>query len=185
MVTERTDHSQRRSAEALGLLLIFLGLFFFAGQWLDMDPGRDAWPYFIVVPGALMVLAGLLSRDRGGALLPVGSAVSTVGLILLFQNWTGLWATWAYAWTLIPAAVGLGLLMHGLVHRNAEGTRAGGRLLALMLLFFAAGAFFFEVVVGLNGFGLRYAWAAGYWPLLLILGGVFLLARNLFGGERV
>jgi hypothetical protein len=185
MNTEHVRRVQGRGGEALGILLILFGILFFAGQWFDFDVGQYAWPFFVIVPGVLVLLAGLLSggRDSGG-LLPVGSAISAVGLILLFQSWTGLWATWAYAWALIPAAVGLGLLTHGLLHENPEGVRAGGRLLALMLGFFVVGAFFFELVIGLNGFGLRYAWAADYWPLLLVLGGLLLLARNLFSGER-
>ena len=169
----------------LGILLVLFGVLFFAGQWFDIDVGQYLWPFLIIVPGVLLLLGGLVSaRGEGGAMLPVGSAVTTVGLILLFQTITTLWASWAYIWALIPAAVGLGLTAQGALHGDAEAAQSGPRLLTIGLVLFALGALFFEGIVGLNGFGLRFGWAANYWPLLLVGLGVLLLIRNFFGGEE-
>ena len=39
--------------------------------------------------------------------------MTTIGLMLAIQNTFNLWETWAYAWTLIPTAVGIGLTLQG------------------------------------------------------------------------
>ena len=38
----------------LGAVLVALGIMFFAGQVLDVNLGRFAWPFFIIVPGVLL-----------------------------------------------------------------------------------------------------------------------------------
>ena len=46
-----------------------------------------------------------------------GTVATTVGLVLLYQNNTGHWESWAYAWALVgPAASGLGLALWGAAH---------------------------------------------------------------------
>lgn len=184
MVTERHPARHDRGSGWLGALLILVGALFFAGQWFDFDLGQYGWPFIILVPGLLLILGGLVTaRREGGGMLPAGSAVTMVGLILLFQNTTALWATWAYAWALIPAAVGVGLWLLGRLHDDPEARKSGRGLLQVGLTLFAMGAFFFEGILGLSGFGLRFAWAAQLWPLLLIGAGLLLLGRNLFSSE--
>ena len=47
-----------------------------------------------------------------------GSIVTTVGSVLLYQQTTGHWESWAYAWALVgPGAAGLGMLVYGLLFR--------------------------------------------------------------------
>jgi hypothetical protein len=57
-------------------------------------------------------------------------------------------------------------------------------MLAIGLALFLIGAFFFEGLIGLSGFGLNLGWSISYWPLLLIGAGIILLIRSFFEGER-
>ena len=173
-------HLQRGPGyNAIGILLILFGVLFFAGQLFNFDITQFGWPFIIIVPGVLVLVAGLLAEERGeGVLLTLGSVATAVGLILFFQNSTGLWATWAYAWALIPASVGLGQLLHGLLHRHADNVQGGVRMLTIGLLLFAGGAFFFEGIMDLNGYGFAPGWGSSLWPLLLIGAGIVLLVQN-------
>ena len=69
-----------------------------------------------------MMAFGLTQRD-GSGLTVAGSIVTMVGLVLLYQNATGNWKGWAYAWALVgPGGSGLGMLLYG--------TRSGNRKMA-------------------------------------------------------
>jgi hypothetical protein len=94
--------------------------------------------------------------------------VTTVGLILLYGNTTNHWEVWAYAWVLIIAAVGLGIMI------TTPPENTGGQRVGFWMLVAGAGVFLilgsvFEGFV----FGGRMA---TYWPVLLIIvGGVVML----------
>lgn len=99
---------------------------------------------------------------------------SGIGGLLYWQNATNQWASWAYAWTLIPGFAGVGALLMGLLGKEPmRNFRAGAWLVFISLVMFAIfGAF----LGGMNFFG-------PYWPLLLVALGVILLARNLWGAR--
>ena len=92
--------------------------------YADLDPsawlGGSGWTLFVIVPGVLLLASGLLT-DRPAALglTIAGSIVTTIGLLLLAMDQTDRWDAWAYAWALIPAAAGVGLVLHGLRTRIA------------------------------------------------------------------
>jgi hypothetical protein len=185
MVTQGTSRHGRGN-EAFGILLVLFGVVFLIAQWFNFDVGHYGWPLLVIVPGVLLLVSGMFVRaSSGGVLVTLGSITTTVGLILFFQNTTDLWATWAYAWALIPAGVGLGQLVHGVLHGHSEGVRLGTRMLVTSLALFVAGAFFFELVVGISGFGFATRWGANLWPLLLIGLGALLLARSFMQGESI
>src|SRR5215510_5494584 len=94
-----TDTQRPRSATGLGFLLVVLGLIFFAGVALD---GRLAGP--LAMPGAL---------------------ITTVGLILLYQSTFDRYQTWAYAWTLLVVAGGVGLLIDAAWRNRPERAQLG------------------------------------------------------------
>jgi uncharacterized membrane protein HdeD (DUF308 family) len=82
-----------------GLLLIVLGVLFLIGQMINVDVERLAWPFFVIVPGILVFFFALGRGDQTGERLAmVGSAVTMVGTILLFQNTFDYFQSWAYAW---------------------------------------------------------------------------------------
>lgn len=173
-----------------GLGLIVIGSLLLAGMFLDL-PFRDwamriqwdwAWTLFVIAPGVVMLLTGLFGpRDSAGLVIP-GSIVTTIGLILLGQVVFEAWSTWAYAWTLIVASVGLGLFLFGLRTRKPQVRRTGSVMLAAGLIAFVGFAFFFEVVIGLGGFfspEIRRA----VLPALVILAGIFIVISS-FGPKK-
>lgn len=159
----------------LALLLIVVGLFFSAVTYF---PGyvraEQWWPSFILLPGLAMlgtgVAGGLSGGGRGlGAMAIPGCIVSTVGLILLYANVTNHWEVWAYAWALIPASVGLGIMLaSALKSGDPHSSRSGKWLLVSFLAVFAVFGLFFE--------GLIFNRTIGrFWPVLLILVGLLML----------
>jgi hypothetical protein len=170
------ERARNFGALAVGLGLIILGVLFLLGVVLQIDVWGAVWPFFIIVPGLLFFVA-MVSIGKPGAPLAVpGSIVTTVGLILFFQNVTGFWATWAYAWALIfPTSVGIGIAIAGLWSDDSRAVRAGAGMAAVGLAIFVFFAFFFEVILNLNG--LRSGPVGRILiPLMVIGAGVVLLA---------
>jgi hypothetical protein len=104
--------------------------------------------------------------------------------VLLVQNATDRFDTWAYAWTLVVlVGPGTGRWLAGAVHGHRDLAASGGRLAGAGLAGFAVLAVFFEVVVGLSGSwdgaASRYSLAA-----VLILAGLILLGRRLLMAGR-
>lgn len=166
----------------IGVVMIVLGALFFIAQLLDVSLGRYLWPLWVLVPGAIVLLIGCMSRGGAGeAMCIVGSIISMVGLLLMVQNATGTFQTWAYAWALVgPTSPGIGLWLHGTLKGNAENAKSGRELIRIGLTMFLIAGIFFELVIGISGFGLGRLGL----PILLIALGVVFLARNLFGMPR-
>ncbi len=97
--------------QRLGVSLIVAGAVFLLGSLFGWDLGPSLWPLFISVPGVLLLLAATLSPVS--TLFIPGSVLTTLGLIFFVQELTGHDESWAYAWALLPAAVGVGLFLHG------------------------------------------------------------------------
>jgi hypothetical protein len=173
--------AQRGAGAVVGLVLIGLGLLFFVAQFFTVDLGHYLWPFFVIIPGLAFFAAMVLGGRKASGLAVPGSIITTVGLLLFYQNISDHWESWAYAWALIPTAVGIGLVIHG-TFGDRPSVRASGRRLALVgiVLFLVFGAFF-EAVLNISGI-----WALGQWlwPILLILVGLLMLARNLFRADR-
>lgn len=166
-----------RSALTLGAILILGGLLLFAAQVLDLDIGALGWPSIVVGVGVVLLLLGLLVNNEQGMVIG-GTVVTTVGLVLFYQDQTGRWESWAYAWALVgPAASGLGMLLWGL--RSGSGTELRNGTWALLggLGLFAVGFLFFEGMLGISGDRLPIAdWVL---PALVIGIGVVVLGRGL------
>ena len=116
---------------AVGIIVLLLPLFPNVSDFLNID---QQWPLIIVVVGGMFILGALLGSP--GLAVP-GSIVSGIGLLLYYQNLSGNWASWAYAWTLIPAFVGVGIILsHAISGDFAGGLKAGGGLIAIALVMF-------------------------------------------------
>jgi hypothetical protein len=183
------DDARRRwpGREAtLGGLLVLLGILVLLGQALELDLGRVGWPFFVLVPGLGLLGLGLATPSRlGEVLASVGGVVAMAGLVLLVQDATDRFDTWAYAWTLVVlVGAGMGRWLVGIVRGRAALAASGGWLVAAGLVGFVGLAAFFEVVVGLGG-GHRNG-AVGRYGLavLLILAGLGLLGRRLLAARR-
>jgi len=112
-------------------------------QWL----GGSGWTMLIIVPGLLLLAAGLMTKgSRALGLTIAGSVVTTIGSMLLAMDQLGHYEAWAYAWALIPAAVGLGLVLHGLRSHDRPFVRMGVRLAAIALGMFVVAGWFFETL---------------------------------------
>jgi hypothetical protein len=170
---------------ALGGLLLLLGIVVLLGQAIDLDLGRIGWPFFVIVPGLALLGLGLATPGRPGELLAtVGGLVTMAGLVLLVQNSTDRFDTWAYAWTLvILVGPGIGRWLLGVVRGRGDLAATGGWLMAAGLVGFLVLAAFFEVVIGIGG---RPVGSAGRYGLaaLLILAGLVLLGRRLLAARR-
>jgi len=160
----------RRGNLAGALVLILLGVWFLAVQ---LSPGlrafaynRLTWPAIIIGVGVLMGLIGLVTWVPG--LLIPACIVSGIGGLLYWQNATGNWASWAYAWALIPGFVGVGVILSGLMRRDRHAVIGGGWTIFNSLVLLAIFGSF------LGGMALFK-----YWPVLLILVGILLLFQGL------
>lgn len=159
-----------------GLALVLLGGWLLAvrlipslGRWFD---NVFDWPVFVIGTGVLLLLFGLVARAPGMAI--PAAIVGGIGGLLYWQNATGNWESWAYAWTLIPGFVGTGLLLMGLLPGGgSDSLRAGGWLLVVSLTLFVV---FGSFLGGRNLLG-------PYWPALLIVLGLVLLGRSFVGGR--
>jgi hypothetical protein len=160
-----------RSTLVLAVILIAIGLAFLA---LNLIPGMDlrtTWPVILFVVAAGFFLPAVLwpSARRGlaGLFIP-GAIVAAVGVVLTYNTLSGDWAAWGYAWTLIVAGVGLGLILSAWGGGWGRGTAVvGAWLLGSSLAVFSI----FAAI-----FGGPLLKAAG--PLFLILLGGWLLLRS-------
>lgn len=160
---------QRRSNLALGVVLILLGLVFLATRLL---PGLElviGWPWIVIGVGAALLVIGLLTGVPDMAV--PGCIVGGIGGILYYQNLTNDWTSWSYMWALIPAFVGVGMLVAALLGgRSRYAIREGIRtLLVGIVLFVVFGSFFGA-----------FSWLGVYWPLVLVGAGVLILIENFF-----
>lgn len=155
---------------AIALFLIILGLWYLL---IELSPqierfayGRETWPLQIIGVGALLALLGLATWSPG-MMIPA-AIVGGIGGLLYWQNATGNWGSWAYAWALIIIFVGIGIALTGLMEKS-RGTLVG------------AG---WTVFVGVVQFLIFGAFLGGsvliqkFWPVAIILLGVILLARG-------
>ena len=166
------DRQMRRNL-LVGVVLVLLGVWFLAvqfvpglGNWINIE---WSWPLLIMAVGAFLLLFGLLVGAPGMAVPAV--IVAGIGGILYYQNATGDWTSWSYLWTLIPGFVGVGVILAGLLGGDFRSslTEGGGLIIISLILFFI----FASIMGGWNLLG-------DYWPVLLILLGVWLLIRQLF-----
>lgn len=165
---------QNRSRIALGLILILIGAFSLArlfipglNAWLQFN---FAWPFWIIGVGALFLLIGLLIGAPGMAV--PAALIAGVGGILYYQYLTDDWQSWGYLWTLIPGFVGLGTIIAGLLGENPrQSLRSGFSSIVVSLFLLVIFAAIFDRAGNL---------AARYWPILVILLGLWILVQNAF-----
>src|SRR6267143_2031697 len=143
----------RRPSMVLGGLLVLIGAILLAGQFVRVEIWHYGWPLFVIAPGVLLLILALTARGFAGEGLAIaGSVITVIGLILLYQNTSGHFESWAYAWALIPASVGAGMMLYGWVAHRPANVRVGTRLLATGLVIFLLGVLFFEGALGLGGY---------------------------------
>jgi hypothetical protein len=170
----------RRGTIVAGVLLIALGAAFLVNNQLNLDWDRYGWPVFVIAPGVFLLLVGLAIRNEAGLGMAIpGGIITSVGLLLAFQNATGAWASWAYAWALVaPGSVGLTLSAFGLLHRRLDLLDAGLRTAATGLGLFVGFGLFFENIVGIDN-GHEGTVLQSALPVMAIVLGALIVLLNL------
>lgn len=173
---QKTEKQETRLVQIFfGGFLILIGAAFLFTTLFNIHIGAYLWPFLMVVPGLFLVGYAMTDERSGEAAVIIGSVFTAIGLLLLFQMATGFWASWAYMWALVaPTAVGLGLLLWGYRFGREESIKSGKDLVKIGLVLFIAFGVFFELLIGISGFGLgRF-----FWPLLIIGVGLWLVVQN-------
>ena len=157
-----------------GAILIALGLVFLLGQFVSFSAWQYLWPLFLVALGGIF-FAGMVAGGKSMAPMAIpGSILTTIGLLMVFQNFTGRWESWAYGWTVIIVAVGIGIYIMGAWTGNPQQRQAGVRLAGIGLVLAVVFGGFFELLI----FGGDSPWRPYALPVLLILLGLFILVRR-------
>jgi len=162
----------RRTSIVGGALLILVGGVLFAAQILpDFLPDFwqiVSWPWIIMGVGLFLLVLGLAVGEPGLAV--PACIVGGIGGILAYQWYTGDWQSWSYIWTLIPGFVGVGIVLMNLLGGKESSLKDGGTLILISFIMLTVFASLFGAV-GLAG---------KYWPVLLILLGLYFMGRTLF-----
>jgi hypothetical protein len=181
----QTPRRPRRQSIFLGGLFVLIGAILLLGQFVRFDIGRYGWPFFVIAPGVVILFVALTARgavSEGLAIL--GSIITVTGLILLFQNLTDHYESWAYAWALVfPGAAGFGMILYGLTAGRPGNVRAGTRVLGIGVLIFLLGAAFFEGVIGIGGYQFDRSVGVVLGAVIIALGALMLIL-NLTSSRR-
>jgi hypothetical protein len=160
---------RKRTSIFGGVILILIGGLLFAAQVMpDFIPDFwrvFSWPWIIVGVGLFLLALGAVVGEPGLAV--PATIVGGIGGILAYQFYSNDWTSWSYIWALIPGFVGLGIVLMNLLGGDAS-IKDGGRLLMISFILLAVFGSFFGAM----------GMAGKYWPVLLILLGVFLFGRS-------
>jgi hypothetical protein len=169
--------SKSRSAIGVGTLLIVLGVFFLVTRIVPNFTAALSWPWIVVGVGAAFMIAALVSWTPGLAV--PACIIGGIGAILLWQNTTGLWGTWSFAWALIPGFVGVGILLSEVMEgRPLKGLVDGGTPIVVSAVLFLAFGSFLGARMGL------FPRIGNWWAVGIILVGVLVVLRPLLGRHK-
>ncbi len=179
------NEQHERNTRALGLLLLAVGAWILVARFIHIDVEAWLWPFWIIVPGGLIMALGFRDTHRSNeGLVTFGSIVAVTGIILFIQNITGQWQSWAYAWALLfPGSIGLGQYLWGKRAGDVTEVHKGEKTMQVALVLFVAFGLFFEVVLGIGGFHLGTAGRIVV-PVLLIAGGAALYITSMSGDRN-
>lgn len=165
------------TSAALGMVLIVVGVFALVVVVAGIDLTQYGWPLFVIIPGLTLLVAGFVSFGQGASI--PGGVLTVLGLVLAYQNSTGDWPSWAYAWALIvPGGVGLGMYLQAMRDRDQHALKTGRTLMFIALMIFAIGFVLFESILGISGRDYGIVGKAAL-PALLIVIGLILLVRSI------
>lgn len=169
---------QSRINLVVGIILILIGVLVLGSRLI---PGFDgliniefSWPLIVIGVGILLFFLGLLIGAPGMSV--PACIVGGIGCILYWQNMTDNWSSWAYVWTLIPGFLGIGIILEGaLTGEWRKALREGLNLILVSVFLFVI----FWLFLGGSGLGWEY------WPILLIIFGIWILVGLIFRRRRI
>ena len=159
----------RKASIVGGVILILMGILFLANEIAPQFFNFWEWPALIIGLGVLFFIWAIIS-GAGGLAVP-GAILAGIGGLFYYQNMTGNWESWTYVWTIIPAFVGLGVIISGIINKDFKDAFSAG----LILILISSGLFF--------AFGSRFGlpdYITDYWPLTLVVLGIIALIRAIF-----
>jgi hypothetical protein len=167
-------NEQPKGQQITAVVLIGLGILFLLGQIFQFSFWGTIWPFFVIVPGAAFLYAAVNGDRKSTGLIFPGAIITGTGVILLYQNITGHWESWAYAWILYPVFVGLALMFEGGRKDNPNTYKTGrGMVYWGGLAFLLVAALFELTIFNRSGFLSNILL-----PLLLIGAGAVMLFRG-------
>ena len=181
----RASNRRGNGLVVVGALLAVAGVGWFVARSLGFDPFASiadaGWPFFVIIPGVILLLSSLIPKPpRGVGFAIAGSIVTTVGLVLFYQEETADWESWAYTWALVgPGAAGLGMLVYGLIFDQRDLVSVGLRLAAVGAAIFGVGYWFFETVFAT---GRAPVDLGAWWPVVAIVAGFAIVTIGLARG---
>jgi hypothetical protein len=171
--------SSQRNAGTLvvGALLIAVGMLALVGQiFRGLHFWSTFWPFIVIGVGTMFYIGMFAGGKSVSGLAIPATIISTIGLILFYQNLTGHWESWSYGWTVILMSVGLGIFIMGAYGGNEEQRKSGlGVMRVGLILFILFGGFFEMIFSAGERFGLRQI----VFPVALILLGMYLIFKRL------
>ena len=100
--------SSKRNTGSLvgGSLLIIFGVLALLGKlFQNFNFWNTFWPFFIIGIGLLFFVGMFAGGKSVSGLAIPGIIITTIGLMLFYQNITNHWESWSYGWTVILMAV--------------------------------------------------------------------------------
>lgn len=167
----------KRGSLTIGVLLVLVGAWFLAIQFVpDLESWVATyaeWPWWVIGVGVVFLIAAVVGGVPGLAI--PAAIIGGIGVLLYFQDANNDYASWAYAWTLIPGFVGIGIFLSRILEgKFRKGFREGLELMFISLILFAIFASFLG---GPSIFGV-------YWPVLLIVWGVWIFLKPALRSRR-
>lgn len=169
-------NTRRRSNIVAGVILIVLGVAFALTQIFGTGT-IQTWPFFVIGVGLLLFVLGAVLNAPDMA-IPAFIVGGIGGILYFMANHPTWWAAWAYAWTLIPGFVAVGMFVAWLMGaKDRYSLRSTLDLLfTSIILFCIFAAIFIPILHTPNLPGS----VTKYWPLLLVAAGVIVLIRGFF-----
>jgi len=159
-----SEKKQVHSNYILGLFLILLGVFILIIQ-SDYFHWDNFWPYILIISGTLFFLGFIVNRNNFGLLMP-GSILLIIGVLFLYLN-SGNWYRMEELWPTFILAPGIGFLFMFLFGPKGNALWIPCFILVTIALLFYA----------------RFWCILRYWPVALILIGLYIILSGLWGKD--
>jgi len=165
----KTKSADQRGNVFVGLLIIGVGIWFLMARLGVNLPNIGAmWPIFPTFGGLAFLGMYLSGRDKDAGLLIPGIGGFLVGLFFFFFTFGVFeWGEMGRLWPVFPLIGGIAFTALYMAERDSGllVPALGGLGVGIIGLFFTM-------------MGLSLAWIGTYWPVILIVVGLIILAQN-------